>query len=132
MKKNNIMNLVMQILKFTIVGVVATIIDFLFLYIFKEFCHLPIVLANTLSFMISVIYNYFASVHWVFVVDKTKNRKKQFVLFILFSGIGLLLNDFIVWFGADICHIYYLISKVIATAFVMIFNFVTRKKFLES
>lgn len=131
MKRNNTTNLVMQILKFAIVGVVATIIDFLFLYMFKEFCHLPVVLANTLSFVISVIYNYFASIHWVFVVDEKKDKRKQFTLFILFSVIGLLLNDLIVWFGADIFHIHYLISKVIATAFVMIFNFVTRKKFLE-
>ena len=47
------------------------------------------------------------------------------------SIIGLGLNDLFVWLITDICHVYYMISKVIATVFVMIFNFVTRKKFLE-
>ena len=55
-------NLFVQIFKFAIVGVVATVIDFLFLYIFKEFFKLNTIVSNTLSFLISVIYNYIASV----------------------------------------------------------------------
>ena len=51
-----------KIFKFAIVGVVATVIDFLFLYIFKEFFKLNTIVSNTLSFLISVIYNYIASV----------------------------------------------------------------------
>ena len=47
------------------------------------------------------------------------------------SVIGLLLNDLIVWVVTEKLNVYYLISKVIATVFVMVFNFITRKKFLE-
>ena len=65
-------NLFVQIFKFAIVGVVATVIDFLFLYIFKEFFKLNTIVSNTLSFLISVIYNYIASVKWVFDVNKEK------------------------------------------------------------
>ena len=65
-------NLLIQIFKFGIVGVIATIIDFAFLYLFREAFHFPILLANTLSFCISVIYNYIASVKWVFDVNKEK------------------------------------------------------------
>ncbi len=124
-------HLFIQIFKFAIVGVVATLIDFIFLYLFKELCHLPILLANTLSFVISVLYNYWASLTFVFDVNREKSKKKNFIFFIICSIIGLLLNDLIVWIITDILHIYYMISKVIATIFVMVFNFVTRKKFLE-
>ncbi len=124
-------NLLIQIFKFGIVGVIATVIDFGFLYIFKEFAHINTIIANTLSFCISVIYNYIASVKWVFNVNKEKNPKKNFILFIVFSVIGLILNDAIMWVCTDKLNIHYLIAKVIATALVMIFNFVTRKKFLE-
>ena len=44
--------LLIQIFKFGIVGVIATLIDFIFLYIFKEVCHLNTILSNTLSFSI--------------------------------------------------------------------------------
>ena len=124
-------NLLIQIFKFAIVGGIATVIDFVFLYIFREFCHFPILVSNTLSFCISVIYNYIASVKWVFDVNKEKDAKKQFIIFIVFSVIGVLLNDLIMWISVDFLSIYYLLAKIIATSIVMIFNFVTRKMFLE-
>ena len=123
--------LLIQIFKFAIVGGIATIIDFVFLYVFREFCHFPVLVSNTLSFCISVIYNYIASVKWVFDVNKEKNAKKQFVIFIIFSVIGLILNNIIMWITVDFLSIYYLLAKVIATVIVMVFNFVTRKIFLE-
>ena len=123
--------LLIQIFKFTIVGGIATVIDFVFLYIFREFCHFPVLVSNTLSFCISVIYNYIASVKWVFDVNKEKDTKKQFIIFIIFSVLGLLLNNLIMWITVEFLSIYYLLAKIIATAIVMVFNFVTRKIFLE-
>lgn len=123
--------LFIQIFKFIIVGGIATIIDFIGIYIFKEFLHFPILLANTLSFCIANRYNYMASTKWVFDVNKDKDPKKNFVIFLVFSVIGLVLNDLIMWFTVDKFDIYYLLGKVIATCFVMIFNFITRKIFLE-
>ena len=124
-------NLLIQIFKFGIVGVIATLIDFAFLYIFKEFGKFPVILSNTLSFCISVVYNYWASVKWVFDVNEEKDPRKNFIIFIIFSVLGLLLNDLIMHISIDKFNIYYMLSKIIATAIVMIFNFVTRKLFLE-
>ena len=120
-----------KIIRFGIVGGIATIIDFAFLYVFKELFDFNVILANTLSFIISVTYNYIASVTWVFDVNKDKSNKLQFILFIVFSVIGLIINNIILYILTDKLNIYYLISKVTATIFVMVFNFVTRKKFLE-
>ena len=105
--------------------------NLLFLYIFKEFFKLNTIVSNTLSFLISVIYNYIASVKWVFDVNKEKEAKKQFVIFMIFSALGLLLNDLIMFLCVDKLNIYYMLAKVIATMVVMVFNFVTRKMFLE-
>ena len=123
--------LVNKIIRFSVVGGIATIIDFAFLYIFKEFLNINIIIANTLSFIISVTYNYIASITWVFNVNKNKNKNVQFILFIVLSVVGLIINNIILYILTDKLNIYYLISKVIATIIVMIFNFVTRKKFLE-
>ena len=120
-----------KIIRFSIVGGIATLIDFIFLYIFKEFLNMDVIIANTLSFIISVTYNYIASIVWVFDINKEKNKKIQFILFILFSIFGLVLNNIILYILTDIFNMYYLISKVVATLFAMIFNFITRKRFLE-
>ena len=122
--------LLYQIFKFTIVGVIATVIDFFFLILFKEVFHINTIIANTLSFTISVIYNYIASIIWVFDINKNKDGKLNFILFILFSVIGLILNNIILYLCIDLLNVYYVFGKVIATLIVMIFNFITRKMFL--
>ena len=127
--KNN--KLLMQIFKFIIVGGIATIIDYLIFYVLYEILGINTIISNITSFTISVIYNYIASVKWVFEVDKNKDKKQQFIIFIIFSVIGLFLNTGIVYLCTDILKIYSLIGKVIATTIVMIFNFITRKIFLE-
>jgi putative flippase GtrA len=129
--KEKTLHLLNQIFKFVIVGGIATVLDFACLYCFKEFLHLPVLVANTLSFCISVCYNYWASTKWVFDVNKEKDSKKVFLIFILFSIMGLLLNDFIMWICYKKLAIYYMMAKVIATLIVMVFNFITRKMFLE-
>lgn len=131
MKELNNNKLLLQIFKFIIVGGTATVIDFVVLFILKEFIGLNEIVANTISFTVSVIYNYIASVKWVFDVDQDKNKSKQFITFIIFSIIGLLINNLILWICIDKLSIYYLIGKAIATGIVMVFNFITRKMFLE-
>lgn len=124
-------NLIIQIFKFIIVGGIAFIIDFICLFIFKEVFNLKIIIANTLAFSLSTIYNYIASIKWVFNVKKESDKKRQCITFIIFSIFGLLLNDLIMLVGTNILSIYYLLSKIIATGIVLVFNFITRKIFLE-
>ena len=104
-------------------------IDFILLFVFKELIHLQVIVSNTLSFCISLIYNYIASVRWVFDVNRDKDPKKNFLIFLIFSIIGLAINDFIMYLLINKLSTF--ISKIIATAIVMVFNFITRKIFLE-
>lgn len=124
-------NTLKQIFRFIIVGGIATVIDFAFLYIFKEFLNFNIILSNTLAFTISVIYNYIASIKWVFDVSENRNSKIQFIIFIILSILGLIINSSILYVFSKFLGIYYLLSKVLATIVVMIYNFITRKIFLE-
>ena len=127
--------LIEQIIKFVIVGGIATIIDFSIFHILHNILNANVVYSNVIAFSISVIYNYIASVKWVFEVDEKKSKKKQLVFFFALSIIGLLINTIIVHLWVDILHfdskIQSLFGKAIATGIVMVFNFVTRKIFLE-
>ena len=123
--------LLLQIFKFLFVGGLAFLIDYISLIICKEVFNLSTLLASAIAFTISVIVNYILSVTWVFEVDETKSKKQNFIIFIIFSIIGLILTEIIMYVGSDILKISYLIVKIVATAIVMVFNFVTRKIFLE-
>lgn len=123
--------LFMQILRFGVVGGLAFLIDYATLIICHELFHIDVLLSSAIAFTVSVIFNYILSVKWVFDVNKENSEKQNFILFIIFSIIGLIITELIMWLGTDIINISYLIVKIFATAVVMVFNFVTRKIFLE-
>ena len=124
-------NLFVQIFKFVIVGGIATIIDWIVYYVLYNYAHLDPLIANILSFSVSVIYNYIASVKWVFDVKKDKNKVRMLVEFLIFSIIGLVITEILLWLGINKLGMNAMLVKIIATAIVMVFNFITRKLFLE-
>lgn len=125
-------NLIKQIIKFGFVGGIAFVIDYALLIICKEIFHLSIPLSVAVAFTISVIFNYILSIKWIFKVDKSKSKKRNFILFVLLSIVGLVITELIMKIGTENLKINYIIVKVIATGIVMVFNFVTRKLFLEN
>lgn len=120
-----------QLFKFGIVGGIAFVIDYGLLYLLTEKIGIYYVVSSLISFSVSVIFNYIASVLWVFDVDKEKSKVRNFIYFIGLSIVGLGINELIMWGGVDKLHIYYMLVKLFATAVVMVFNFITRKMFLE-
>lgn len=122
--------LIVQVIKFGIVGVVATLIDFGVLAFLKEVLDVHVQISSAISFSVSVIANYLLSMLFVFK-SKEDNKVKEFVGFVLLSIGGLLLDQLVMWLGTDVFTVYYLAVKVLATVVVAIYNFVTRKIFLE-
>lgn len=123
--------LFLQMFKFLIVGGTAFIIDYITLIICKEVFHLHTLLSAAIAFTLSTVFNYILSIKWVFDVSDKHSGKRNFIIFIIFSLMGLGLTELIMWIGEDLLGISYLIIKIVATAIVMVFNFVTRKIFLE-
>lgn len=58
--------LIEQILKFGVVGAIAFIIDWGILNLLVGVFHMHNVIAGTISFFISLVFNYFASMKYVF------------------------------------------------------------------
>ena len=122
--------LIIQLIKFGIVGVIATLIDLAVLMLLKEFMHVDVLAASAVAFSVSVIANYILSMLFVFK-SRGNSKVKEFIVFVALSIGGLLLNQFIMWIGTEIMTAYYLWVKAFALVFVPIYNFVTRKIFLE-
>lgn len=118
-------------MKFGVVGVIATVIDFGVMNILYYGLGLDILIANTSGFVISLIFNYLASMKYVFVHKEGMSRRREFVIFVVLSVIGLVLNDGIVLALKSGLGLEANLAKICATALVMVYNFVTRKIFLE-
>lgn len=123
--------IIKQLFRFGLVGGICFVIDYSILYICTDIFKIHYLISSVISFTISTIFNYILSIKWVFNLKENRNSKKDFVNFIVFSVIGLILNQIIMCFGVDILNIYYMITKIISTCIVMCFNFITRKIFLE-
>ncbi len=122
--------LLIQLVKFGIVGVIASVIDFGVLLILKECLQVDVLVASAIAFSVSVIANYILSMLFVFHGGKT-GKVQEFLIFLLLSIGGLLLNQLVMWFGTDVLNVYYLWVKISACVVVPIYNFITRKIFLE-
>lgn len=122
--------IIIQLIKFGIVGVIATVIDFGVLMFLKELMHIDVLAASAVAFSVSVIANYILSMLFVFE-SRGNSKVKEFLVFVVLSIGGLSLNQFIMWIGTEIMTAYYLWVKAFALVFVPIYNFITRKIFLE-
>ncbi len=120
-----------QIMKFGIVGFIAFFIDYGLMVLLTELFSVDYLLSATISFTVSVIFNYLASMRYVFSHKEGMSRRREFIIFIVLSIIGLGINDALMWLGTDFIGIDYRITKIGATAVVMVWNFVTRKIFLD-
>ena len=89
-------------------------------------------ISSACSFVISVIFNYILSVKWVFNVSGERSQAQDMTVFMVLSVIGLGINQLIMWLTVDKLHIFYMLAKIGATAVVMVYNFITRKLFLEN
>lgn len=119
-----------QLFRFGVVGFTAFLIDAGILYVLTEFVHIHYLISSVISFIVSLAYNYILSIFWVFDVKK-KQTYKEVLLFAILSVIGLGINQLVMYLGVDLLHIYYMLCKVLATIIVMIYNFITRKIFIE-
>lgn len=124
--------LIAQFAKFGAVGGIAFLIDYGVMVLLTEVFGVNYLVSATISFIVSVVFNYLASMRYVFTHKEDMSRRREFIIFIVLSVIGLGLNDLCMWFFTGLLGISYLISKIIATAIVMVYNFITRKIFLDA
>ncbi len=123
--------LIAQIVKFGIVGFIAFCIDYGIFLVLTYLFGVNYLVAAAISFLVSTIFNYTASMRYVFQGKETQTAMQQFTIFFVLSVIGLVLNQIFLWACVDICAIAEWAGKLIATALVMVYNFITRKIFLE-
>ena len=73
---------------------------------------------------------YILSIYWIFDEHRTENKIVEFSVFLLIGLSGILLNIGLMWVFTSLCSIYYMLSKLITTVIVFVWNFVLKKKLL--
>jgi len=136
--------LINQIMRFGIVGVLAFLIDYGIFVLLANVLDVYYLVANFFGFTISLIFNYLMSMKFVFSRKEGADKKKEFVAFCILSVIGLGINELIILACVDGIYLHSVklqgifdigiakqAGKIIATGIVMVYNFISRKIFIE-
>lgn len=137
-------NLLNQIIKFGIVGLFCFLIDFGITTGFTNFLGIHYLISKFLGFVVSAVVNYLLSIKFVFTQKKEMDKKKEFTVFLILSAFGLLINEIVMYLCIDgiyahsgqlqelVSHANMVaLSSILATGIVMVYNFISRKLFLE-
>jgi len=149
--ENEKKELTKQVGKFGIVGVINTFVDIGIFNFLKFIIGLSTVFANIISVSAAIVNSYIWNKKWTFR-DKEKNVSKQFVVFVVLSLGGLIINTVVLMFltqsftypsdlAVNIVHflklnsffsdsfVFFNFAKITAILFSMVWDFITYKKF---
>ena len=120
-------NSLIQLFRYCFVGGFAFIVDAGGLFVLTEYAGIYYLLSATISFILGLVVNYLLSTAWIFKKSKLSTRWTEFLIYSVIGVVGLGLNTLFLWLFTDCLHIYYMLSKIITAALVMLWNFFARK-----
>lgn len=115
-----------QFLRYIFVGGIAAVVNIGSLYIFTQVANLYYLLSNIFGFVLGLATNYILSKILVFAKEEKFNKVIEFIIYAIIGVIGLGLDTLFLWLFTS-TGLYYILSKIISTALVFIWNFGARK-----
>lgn len=113
----------LKFLKFACVGGSGVLVDFGITYLFKEIVKIPKYLANAIGFTVAATTNWFLNRIWTFG-SHNPQIAIEYLKFLVISIVGLGINTLILWLLVSKLKWRFYLSKLIAIAVVMVWNFI--------
>jgi putative flippase GtrA len=120
----------MKVVRYFFVGATAASVDFLIFAILVKGFELPWFPVAIFSFILATAVNYVLSIRHVFQSGARFARRTEIGLVFLVSGIGLILNQSVLWVLIEKIFMDVLLAKVLATATVFFWNYGIRHSFI--
>jgi len=120
-------NGLLQFCRYCFVGGIATIVDWGVLYL-TERLGVHYLLAAVAGFFCGLACNYSMSKFMVFNGSDAKvDPKREFLAYAAIGAAGLLITLVLMYVMTEWLRLYFMVSKVIATVLVLVWNFLARK-----
>lgn len=143
---------IVQFVKFAVIGVMNTLVDFLAYTLITALTPVGDIVANIISYSLGVLNSYFFNTLWTFRAERKRNAK-EFVSFILVNIVSLGVSTLVIYIcgtyifaGSALAksiasgalgrlisseeHAVSILSKVIAIPITLIVNFICTKLFV--
>ena len=113
---------ILRFLKFGVVGLSGTVIDFGVTYLCKDILKIKKLVANAIGFTLAATSNYILNRIWTWQSTSTQVGV-EYLKFFGVSLVGLGINTLTIWLLNDKLKWNFWFSKVCATGIVMLWNF---------
>lgn len=135
----------LEVIRFLIIGGIATIVDYLAMGVYEYFMEPTgfdsfldvftrndiktsvVMVGTTLGFLSGLIVNYVFSITFVYEEKGNSKTALGFAIFSILSLIGLLISNVGMWLGYDICNFNQWIVKIVMTIIVMCYNYISKR-----
>ena len=111
-----------QFAKFTTVGLLGTVVHYVILITLVEVFNISSITATLWGALAGAINNYFFNYYWTF--SSSNNHRSTASKFFMIATLGMLLNATLMWIFNHFLGVWYLLSQVLATLIVLVFNFI--------
>ncbi|MDO5597336.1 MAG: GtrA family protein [Acidaminococcus sp.] len=119
-----------RVLCYLIIGGTAALFEWSLVYLFNLRWGWNYLVATAAAYLCSTVCHYIATNIWVFTSGVRYSRKKEFSLVLVVSTLGLLLNVLLMRIFVGGMGLPVMVSKIIASALVTIWNYFSRKKWI--
>lgn len=121
----------LQFFRYLFVGGIATVVDWGVLFGLTELFDLHHLVSAVFAFVAGLATNFLLSKLLVFSANEARtNGFLEFLGYVLIGVIGLGITELILYVFSDHWALHYMLSKVIATVVVLVWNYLARKLLL--
>lgn len=121
-------NSYIQFFRYFFVGGISTVVDWAALWFCYDVLDIFKYLSVAIGFCIGLVVNYVLSDKFVFNdVSKDKSTTQKFSIYLVTGLMGLGFTEIFMLIFDGLLNIHYMVSKVITTAIVFIWNFGSKK-----
>ena len=116
---------IVRFLKFGIVGVLNTLVNWIIFFILNTL-GMYYIFSNIIAYSISTIHSYLWNTLWVFKYKDKASTDTTFK-FITLNVVGLLLNTVILYILVDLFNLNKMLGLIIITIIIMFINYAVNK-----
>lgn len=120
----------MRIFRYFCVGGIAATVDIGLYAIFAYLLEFNYLLVAACSFFLATLVNYLLSIRYVFTSGMRFAMRDEILLIFVVSGIGLLVNQVILYISVEYLLLDKLLAKLLATAAVFLWNYLCRARYV--
>jgi len=114
-------------IKFVVSGVLATIVNLFFLFIFFSVFEIKIIYAASMSWLLAFLISFNLQKYWTFRSFSLKKIPRQVILYFSLAFVSLTLNARWMYLLVESLNMHYILAQIIVLFVLAILNYIVYK-----